>query len=253
MRPRSSKFGFWACAVVVVAGIVAFVFGFLILPSAGAPASLWQRMCRAAGVVAPQFQRSDQNAAPLHTHVIVPPAATAPGTKLEIQRGAALASRCSACHGVKPTGATAFPYLAGQYVEVIFKQLLDFQHGDRVNAIMAAMSASLTEENMLDLAHYYSSLARPTDVSITLAPALVRVGDPMRSIAPCLSCHGAKDGKAGAPDLGGQPQSYLLEQLTAFAQGSRSNDPNAIMRGEASRLTAGEIAELTEYYARSQP
>ena len=253
MKIGTSKFGFWACAVVAMVGIVAFVVGFLVLPGAGAPASLWQRMCRAAGVVAPQSQTADQNAAPLHTHVVVPPAATTPGTKLEIQRGAALASRCSACHGVKPSGDSAFPYLAGQYVEVIYKQLLDFQHGSRVNAIMAAMSASLTEENMLDLAHYYSSLGRPSDASWSSAPALVRVGDPMRSIAPCVSCHGAKDGKAGAPDLGGQPQSYLLEQLTAFAQGSRSNDANAIMRGEAHRLTAGEITVLTQYYAGSQP
>jgi cytochrome c553 len=180
-------------------------------------------------------------------------AATAPGTQLEIQRGAALASRCSACHAVEPTGDAAFPYLAGQYAEVIYKQLLDFQHGARVNAIMAAMSTSLTEENILDLAHYYSSLARPSDPSLSSAPALVRVGDPMRSIAPCASCHGAKDGKQAAPDLGGQPQSYLQEQLTAFAQGSRSNDANAIMRGETHRLTTGEIVDLTHYYAGSRP
>jgi cytochrome c553 len=164
-----------------------------------------------------------------------------------------LASRCSACHGLKPTGDTPFPYLAGQYAEVIYKQLLDFKQGSRVNTIMAAMSASLTEENMLDLAHFYSSLSRPSDAPMSSAPALVRVGDPMRSIAPCVSCHGSKDGKEGAPDLGGQPQSYLHEQLRAFAQNSRSNDPNAIMRGEAHRLTTGEIVELTQYYAGSRP
>jgi cytochrome c553 len=253
MKLGTSKFGLLACAAVVVVGIVAFVVGFLILPSADAPATLWQRMCRAAGIVAPRSPTADQYAAPLHTHVVMPRAATTPGTKLEIQRGAALASRCSACHGVKATGNTAFPYLAGQYVEVIYKQLLDFHNGSRVNAIMAAMSASLSEENMLDLAHYYSSLSRPSDASFSQAPALVRVGDPMRSIAPCLSCHGAKDGKTGAPDLGGQPQSYLQEQLTAFAQGTRSNDQIEIMRGEAHRLTAGEITQLTEYYAGSRP
>ena len=42
------------------------------------------------------------------------------------------------------------------------------------------------------------------------APALVRVGDPLRNIAPCISCHGGIDHKLGAPWLEGMPKDYLV-------------------------------------------
>ena len=147
------------------------------------------------------------------------------------------------------SGADA-PNLAGQYSEVIYKQLVDFQRGDRVDAVMGAMVASLTDEDMLDLAHYYAYLPRPEkDRALGGAPALVRVGDPMRNVAPCASCHASTDRKIGAPNLDGEPELYLNTQLTAFASGSRSNDVNAQMRNEAHRLTAAEILTVTRHYA----
>jgi cytochrome c553 len=71
----------------------------------------------------------------------------------------------------------------------------------------------------------------------------------MRNIAPCNSCHGASDGKVGAPALEGEPKAYLVGQLSAFANGSRKNDANSAMRNEARWLTATEVAQVTDYYA----
>ncbi len=151
------------------------------------------------------------------------------------------------------SGAQA-PNLAGQYSEVIYKQLVDFQRGARIDAVMGAMVATLTDKNILDLAHYYAYLPRPvSDLPPASAPALVRVGDPMRNIAPCVSCHGSQDGKVGAPALEGEPQSYLKAQLNAFATGSRKNDANAVMRSEARRLTSVEIDNLSAHYAAVAP
>jgi cytochrome c553 len=236
--------------VIAVAGI-AFLVGFDWLPSATGPATLWQRMCRAAGVVTSIQQADSRLTVPAaYTTVVVPQSAMTAGTPDQIGRGATVALRCTACHGAQGLSGANAPNLAGQYSEVIYKQLVDFKRGARVDAVMGAMVASLSEENMLDLAHYYAYLPRPEpDHRLGGAPALVRVGDPMRSIAPCASCHGRTDGKAGAPALDGEPKHYLSDQLLAFANGTRRNDANAVMRGEARRMTAEEIALVTEHYA----
>jgi cytochrome c553 len=235
--------------VITVVGI-AFLVGFDWLPSANGPATLWQRMCRAAGVVTGTPPAGNQTVPAAYTTVVVPPSAMTAGTPDQIGRGATLALRCTACHGAQGLSGANAPNLAGQYSEVIYKQLLDFKRGARVDAVMGAMVASLSEENMLDLAHYYAYLPRAEpDHRLGGAPALVRVGDPMRNIAPCASCHGRTDGKAGAPALDGEPKSYLSEQLLAFASGTRRNDANAVMRGEARRMTSDEIALVTDHYA----
>jgi cytochrome c553 len=250
--PSTRRVGALAVLAVVIVSGLAFFMGFYLLPGAEGAATLWQRMCRAAGAVSARQWRSDQSALPLYTSVVIPRTAMVPGNALQIGRGATLALRCTACHGAQGMSGANAPNLAGQYSEVIYKQLVDFKRGSRIDAVMGAMVATLTEENMLDLSHYYAYLPRAEkEHSLANAPALVRVGDPMRSIAPCASCHGSQDGKTGAPDLDGEPQSYLQNQLTAFARGSRKNDANAIMRGEARLLTAGEIAMVTQHYAGS--
>ena len=51
------------------------------------------------------------------------------------------------------------------------------------------------------------------------APALVRVGDPLRNIVPCVSCHGGIDHKLGAPWLEGMPKEYLLSAAEGLRVG----------------------------------
>jgi len=70
------------------------------------------------------------------------------------------------------------------------------------------------------------------------AKALVRVGDPIRNIAPCASCHGGIDHKLGTPWLEGMAQKYLQDQLHAFASGARRNDSHAQMRNMTRQMTA---------------
>ena len=74
-----------------------------------------------------------------------------------------------------------------------------------------------------DLAAYYASLPKARNAPTTYGdalPALVRVGAPLRNIAPCISCHGSVDQKLGAPWLEGMPQAYLVAQLTSFRPAS---------------------------------
>src|SRR6186997_2096652 len=65
---------------------------------------------------------------------------------------------CLACHGTNGVGITAdYPTLAGQHRDYIERALTDYKKGGRKNAIMAGMAATLTPEDIEQLAAYYSS------------------------------------------------------------------------------------------------
>ena len=78
----------------------------------------------------------------------------------------------------------------------------------------------------------------------------MRVGAPLRNIAPCVSCHGGVDQKFGAPWLEGMPRGYLAQELKAFRAGDRHNDPEAVMRNVARSMSDQEIEEVAAFYAR---
>ena len=77
----------------------------------------------------------------------------------DAEAGKAKSVTCAACHGgqgISPTGA--WPNLAGQKEQYLLAQLKAFKEGTRVNAQMAPMVANLSEDDMANLAAYYSSL-----------------------------------------------------------------------------------------------
>jgi len=64
---------------------------------------------------------------------------------------------CAACHGPDGNSAVAdFPKLAGQHYDYLVKALSDYKSGERKNAIMAPLAASLTKRDIEDLAAFYS-------------------------------------------------------------------------------------------------
>ncbi len=146
------------------------------------------------------------------------------------------------------------PNLAGQYPEVIIKQMHDFKAGMRSSAVMQAMAQGVSDKDIADLAAYYTSLPKarraPVMADGSGGPSLVRVGDPLRNIVPCISCHGGIDHKLGAPWLEGMPEVYLHTQLTNFSTDARRNDSFAQMRNVARNMTPEEITEISRFYAR---
>ena len=65
---------------------------------------------------------------------------------------------CLACHGTNGVGITAdYPTIAGQHRDYIERALTDYQKGARKNPIMAGMVATLTKQDIEELAAYYSS------------------------------------------------------------------------------------------------
>lgn len=64
---------------------------------------------------------------------------------------------CMSCHG--PGGVSrvaSYPSLAGLDREYLLAQLRDFKSGERENAMMSSMVASLTDTDMQQLAAYFS-------------------------------------------------------------------------------------------------
>ena len=259
---RDSAATRWVITSVCALAVAAILIGFLWLPSAQADFSaqgLWASICRAAGVPGRWGDNRDlavvgERSTGVVLSQVISEGAGARGSEEAVGRGATLALSCTACHGAKGLSEVDAPNLAGQYAEVVVKQLRDYQRGDRASAVMQALAANLSEADMRALAAYYAELPKPRAVQADEpgrdAPALVRVGDPMRNIAPCASCHGGVGGKPGAPWLEGMPKAYLSVQLERFASGQRRNDSHGQMRTMARALSAAEIDNLAGFYAR---
>lgn len=169
---------------------------------------------------------------------------------------------CAACHGADGNSAiSANPSLAGQHPEYTLKQLVNFKSQDgkpaeRGNAVMAGMVASLSADDMSNLAAYFAGqkpkprAARDPEL-VKLGQAIYRGGILDKGVAACASCHSPNGAGIPAqfPRLAGQHAEYTALQLKAFRSGERANDPNRMMRGVAVKLSDREISAVAEYIA----
>ncbi|MQM36464.1 Cytochrome c4 [wastewater metagenome] len=172
------------------------------------------------------------------------------------QAGKSKAGACAACHG--PDGnsnSPQFPNLAGQHADYVYAQLKHFKSGERQNAIMAGQVANLSDQDMQDLAAYFSSLSMEVNAADkSLADQgehIWRGGVPERNVPACSGCHGPTGAGmegAGYPRIGGQKATYLVTQLQAYSAGKRSGYPKAeIMTAVASRLSDDQIKAVASF------
>ena len=65
---------------------------------------------------------------------------------------------CAACHGADGNSAAPeFPKLAGQHADYLQKSLERYKNKTRNNAIMNGFAANLSEQDIADIAAYFSS------------------------------------------------------------------------------------------------
>jgi len=75
------------------------------------------------------------------------------------EAGKAAANTCAGCHGAEGISTSPqWPNLAGQKEQYLAKQLMDFKSGKRNDPVMSAMAAPLSDEDIKNIAAYYSSL-----------------------------------------------------------------------------------------------
>lgn len=169
--------------------------------------------------------------------------------------GKAKSTTCAGCHNADGNSANPeWPKLAGQHAGYIVKQLHDFKAGDRKNAMMAPMAAPLSDQDMADLAAYFSSQEMKGGKA---DPALVEKGKQIyqggnmgTGVAACMGCHGPTgtgNPAANFPRLAGQHAKYTVIQLKAFKKGERANDAGKMMQNIASKMTDAEMEAVASY------
>ena len=172
----------------------------------------------------------------------------------DVERGRKLAYTCHGCHGIESYRNAypnySVPRLGGQNADYIEVALQGYRRGTRGHETMQAQAASLTDQDIADVAAYFSGLAgEPSTGKISHDALKVEAGK--QKAAACVQCHGA-EGVAAAPqwpNLAGQHESYLLQALTQYKSGERKD---MIMNPMVAPLDEAAIEELAAYFA-SQP
>ena len=160
--------------------------------------------------------------------------------------GVRKSASCATCHGIDGNSPSwTYPTLAGQTPEYLYRQIKDFREGRRKSAIMQTMIASLSDEDIRDLADFFSS-QNPERTNFRPNPDQVAVGKKIVQERQCTSCHqNAFRGNEAVPRVAGQHYTYVVRQLRDFRDGVRTND-NGLM-AFTKQLTDEQIDALANY------
>jgi cytochrome c553 len=162
---------------------------------------------------------------------------------------AAKSDSCAHCHGTDGNStSSAYPSLAGQTRDYLYRQMKDFKEGRRKNSMMSASIVVLSDPDMLELAEYYSaqSIVRS---KFEADPVKVEHGKKIAQEAQCTACHQAGfKGLNEFPRLSRQKYPYIVKQLKDYRDGARTND-NGVMAPAAKTLTDEQIEALAHYLA----
>ena len=160
---------------------------------------------------------------------------------------------CAGCHGEDGNAAAPiFPKLASQHVSYLEKQLKAFRSKERVDPTMNAMTQSLSDAEIKNIAAYYNrqKITPESREQDHLGEKIYRSGNTINGVPSCVGCHGptgAGNPASGYPVLHGQFSAYISKTLLDYKNGDRSNDANQVMRSIASRLTEAEINAVADY------
>ena len=187
-------------------------------------------------------------------------AATTRADNLKARIGELTTQRCAACHGVDGNSTVgAYPRLAGQYPEYLYKQLTQFKGGPGVpslrhSAIMEPMVKDLPPDEMKALAAFYSAQkpapGAASNAALVEAGKLVYTHGGTNGAPACISCHRATGGgiEPDFPRVTGQHEEYVQTQLRAWKSGARGGK-GKLMSLIAPLLTEDEMVAVSAYVA----
>ena len=162
------------------------------------------------------------------------------------ERGAIHAYTCQGCHGIEgyrnAYPSYRVPKLGGQKAAYLVAALQGYRDGTREHPTMQAQASSMSDEDMQDLAAYFSSVANET----VAAGGSETAG--IEAASTCVACHG-QNGISVSPNwptLAGQYEDYLRHALNQYRDGTRKN---AVMAQMAAPLTDEDVKLLASYYA----
>lgn len=176
----------------------------------------------------------------------------------DAEAGQGKAAICAACHGVDGNSVVPnWPKIAGQHADYIERQVALIKGGQRAVPEMVGIAAALSDQDIADVAAYYSSQVATAGLAdealLATGESVYRAGIANKDIPACMSCHGpAGEGNplSGYPSLAGQHSVYSEKMLTGFRAGTMWGDEDTnskIMTDVANRLTDDEIKAVASY------
>lgn len=159
------------------------------------------------------------------------------------------AALCSACHGANGLpDDPATPIIWGQNEGYLYLELRDFQKGARKDDRMTPIAQSLTKEDALALAAYFSTKPWPKTGEPSASKTDTEVAMVAEKSVVCTSCHLEEfQGDSAVPRLAGQRHGYLAKTMTDFRNRTRANNPG--MSDLMNTVTPEQLAALAAYLA----
>ena len=169
--------------------------------------------------------------------------------------GQTKAATCAACHGVDGNSVNPeWPSIASQHPQYIVKQLKAFKGGLRKNDLMTPIAMGLSEQDMEDVAAFFTSqTARGLEADkgrVELGQRLYRGGNVKSQTPACLACHGPGgrgNPTAAYPSIRSQQATYVVAQLNAYKKGTRNTDATRAMNDIAAKLSDEEILAVASF------
>jgi cytochrome c553 len=189
--------------------------------------------------------------------VAVLPAA-AQEIKGDAKAGEGKNAMCIGCHGIVGYQASfpeiyKVPKISGQGEKYIVSALNAYKKGDRKHPTMRGVSESLSDQDMADLAAYYSASGEVAGAAALAdaAPANGKAAE-LLTKGNCASCHGANFNapiNPTYPKIAGQHSDYLYVALKSYkTEGNpKVGRGNAIMGGVAKQFSNAELKVLANY------
>jgi len=184
-----------------------------------------------------------------------------PSTKM-INLGRDVAeTTCASCHGMDGiSDSEGKPYLAGQRAVYLYRTLQAYQSGVRYDETRKH-SSFLTEQALLSVSAYYSSLApvqivASTDAAEATEQVAVSAEDPFLSIRDsmrkCIKCHdeSGNSSRSGLANLTAQDPEYFVTSMLAYVDGSRNHK---LMKKLVSKLDDVTIRKMGVFYGVQEP
>ena len=164
---------------------------------------------------------------------------------------------CYGCHGIVGYRTSfpevySVPMLAGQNAKYIAAALHAYQTGDRKHPTMRGIAASLTDQDIQDIAQYYEKLgdAKPLGDKPDREPDAQVAA--LINKAACFSCHGANLSKPidpSYPKISGQHADYRFVALKAYKTQNNPNfgRNNGVMGAIAKQFSNSELKAIASY------
>lgn len=165
---------------------------------------------------------------------------------------------CTSCHAQEERHDAFFPRIAGKPSGYLYNQLLNFRDGRRRYPMMTYMVEHLPDAYLQEIADYFSQqhpAPPPPQASTAGSTALARgkqlvlIGDSVKKIPACISCHGQQlAGVAPAiPGLLGLPRDYINAQFGAWKNGVRRAHAPDCMAVIAGRLSDADVGAVSAW------